>query len=79
MNNQRGLIKLIAVMVIAIIILSYFQVDVRKVIESEAVQQNFHYLWGLVSKVWNSVAIELIWNNFQHFIERLSHNLTPIQ
>jgi hypothetical protein len=82
MNSQKGLIKLLVLIVIAIIILGYFRVDLRQVIESEMVQRNFHYVWDNIvslwqqylatpaSYVWDKVIIGLIWNNFRLFVER---------
>lgn len=50
------MIKLIIVIVIIVLVLSYFQVDLRGIIESPQAVANFTYLkdlfFDLVSKIW---------------------------
>ena len=52
-NKTSGLIKMIIVIVIAIIILSYYNVNLRSVFTSSQVQDNLGYVWGLVVDAWN--------------------------
>ncbi len=82
-NSQSGLIKLIIVIIIAIIILSYFGFDLRAIVEAPETQGNLGYVWGLVVHVWdsylvgpatylwNDIFIDLLWETFIENMERL--------
>ena len=60
---QRGLIKFIVIVIIAILVLSYLGFDIRSFIESEGTQSNLKYVWNGVSDVWKSFIMP-IWNNY---------------
>lgn len=51
MNKQAGLIKLIVIVIVAIIILSYLGINIQKIAESDAGKANFGYVWGLCQQV----------------------------
>ncbi len=82
-NKQNGFIKLIILIIIAIIVLSYFGFDLRSIIESPGTQDNLHYVWGGVITVWdnylagpayylwNDVFINLLWNSFIENMNRI--------
>ncbi len=73
-NDNRGLVKWIFLIVIAIIILSYFGFDLRAIVEDDGTQDNIGYVWGGVVHVWegyikepfdylwNDIFIDLIWD-----------------
>jgi len=75
-NDNRGLVRWIFIIIIAIIILSYFGFDLRGIIEAEGMQNNLSYVWGGVIYVWNAyiagpfdylwndIFIDLIWSAF---------------
>ena len=81
--NSRGFVKLIIIIVILIIALSYFNIDIRGVIEAPQTQQNISYVWGWVSSVWNNylrapvvyfwndIFIKLLWSSFTDNLERI--------
>lgn len=83
-NGQRGLIRTIVVVIIAILIVGYFGIDLKKVIESEQNKENFSYIrtvtthvWnkylaGPADYLWNDIFIDLIW-------ESAIDNLTAIK
>ena len=50
--KQSGLVKMILVIVIALLALSYFNVDIRQIAESDAAKSNFGYVWGIVLYLW---------------------------
>lgn len=52
-NSQQGLVKLIILIIVAIIALSYLGINIQKIAESEAGQANFGYIWGMVLKAWD--------------------------
>ncbi len=82
-NKQSGFIKLIFIIVVAIIILSYFGFDLRSIVEAPETQGNIGYVWGGVvyvwenwlagpiSYLWNDIFIDLLWDSFIENLERI--------
>lgn len=82
-NKQSGFIKLVLIIIIAIIILSYFGFNLRAIVESPETQGNLGYVWGLlvgtwdnylakpVLYLWNDIFIDLMWNSFVDNLERI--------
>ena len=82
-NRQRGLIKLIIIIIIAIIVLSYFGFDLRSIVEAPQTQDNLGYVWGFVVSIWdnylkgpilyfwNNIFIDLLWETFVSNFERI--------
>ena len=53
------------IIIIAVIVLSYFNFDLRGLIESPQAQENFAYVWGWVVYIWNeylSSSVLYFWN-----------------
>lgn len=77
------MIKFIIFVIIIIAVLSYFNFDIKTFFESDAVRNNFQYVWGWIKYVWNNylarpfdylwndVFINLIWNTFIENLQRL--------
>ena len=66
-TNNKGLIKAIIVIVIALIILGYFGFNVGDIINGPTVQANLHTAWDIVSKIWNNYLagpVIYIWDKF---------------
>lgn len=64
-NNNEGIIKLIVLAVVAILILSYFRVDLRSVVQNETFQKNIFYLENGIKNVWNNFIdgpVAFLWN-----------------
>lgn len=72
---------MIILIVIALLILGYFGINLRSVVNSPTTQDNFSYVWNNVVDVWNNylkvpatylwgIFVNLIWspaiNNIQH-------------
>jgi len=84
-NDKRGLIQWLVIVLIAVLVLSYFGFDLRAIIESEGTQGNLGYLWGLGVTVWNeylsrpilyfwhNIFIDLLWNSFIDNLERIKN------
>ena len=72
--GERGFIKLIIIIVIALLIISYFGINLRKVVTAPTTQDNFSYVATTTVSVWNKylkspasylwhkIFVELIWN-----------------
>jgi flagellar assembly factor FliW len=86
--NNHGFIKMVILIVIALLILSYFGFNLRDTVESPTTQSNFSYakmivvnIWNDYLKrpakyLWNEVFIKLIWNTA---VENLLRLKTPQQ
>jgi len=78
-----GLIKLVILIVIVILALSYFGFDLKTFIESDQTQGNLKYVWGFVVNVWQNylkgpltylwdeIFIKLIWESFTGNMEKI--------
>jgi len=70
-NKQQGLIKMIIVIVIAIVILSYFGLDLKNIWTSDQVQKNLGYVWNLIVSIWHnylSTPFEYLWGIWVTYI-----------
>lgn len=52
-NSRSGIISTIVLIIIALIILGYFNIDFKTIIESPMVQGNFKYGWQLLMEGFN--------------------------
>jgi len=71
---SRGLVKTVIMIVVALLILSYFGLNIRTIVNSPAGQENFSYAQELMVKVWDGflkkpvmylwkdIFLDLIWN-----------------
>jgi hypothetical protein len=59
-NKNRGFLRAIILIVVALIILGYFRIDIRQVLSSGGVQTNLSYAWHLVLQgfmwVWQTIT-----------------------
>lgn len=65
-NKSSGFVKFIVIIIIGVLVLSYYSIDIRGVAESPAAQQNFAYVKGIVVSVWDKYLKEpatYLWNN----------------
>jgi len=66
MKKNQGFIKWIILIVVALIILGYFGIDVKQVVESPTTQSNLNYLEQVASWLWHNilkVPVTWIWEN----------------
>lgn len=47
------MVKLLILVIIAVLVLSFFGITIQSVVQSPAGQANFAYLWSLVLMGWN--------------------------
>jgi len=83
LNQQGGFVKFIILIIIAIIVFSYFGFDIKGVVESPRTQENLSYVWSFVLSIWtnylsepilyfwNSIFIDILWESFVSNMERL--------
>lgn len=50
-NSQRGLVKLVILIIVAVLVLSYLGINIQKIAESDAGKANFGYVWSLCQQV----------------------------
>ncbi len=74
-ESSRGFIRTIIIIVIALLILSYFGFNIRAIVNSPAGQDNFTYTQEVILNVWNGylkrpatylwndIFLDLIWNS----------------
>ena len=92
MNSQSGFAKLIILIIIAILVLSFFGFNLKSIVESPTSKENFSYAWGWVTFVWdhylsrpltylwNDVFIDLFWKTFVNSFERMrDHGSLPFE
>jgi hypothetical protein len=51
-TDQSGLIKMILIILLAVALLGYFGISVRKFFDSPTVRDNVLYTWNLMVHVW---------------------------
>ena len=62
MQKNKGFVKMIVLIIIGILILSYFGFNLKSIAESPTSQSNFSYVWGTLSYVWDTfLAGPAIW------------------
>ncbi len=69
--KQQGLIRLLVIIIIGILILSYFGFDIQKTVESEMAQKNIGYTKALVLTVWHKyleAPVKYLWDLFIEFL-----------
>jgi hypothetical protein len=82
--TDRGLVKMIIVIVVALLILSYFGLNLRNIANAPTTQDNFGYVWGIVTDIWNNYLAKpatYVWNEIiiKYIWEPIMNNLKPKQ
>ena len=79
-NRNRGLFKMIIVILIALLLLAYFGLNLRTIVGSQTFQDNWNFIMNGISTVWNSflkAPATFIWNSILWPL--FSKGLTQIQ
>ena len=86
MKTKKGIVKTIILIVIALLILSYYGFDLRKTVESPTTQSNFSYATNFVVSIWhsylekpvmylwNDIFLKLIWSSAVKNLENISND-----
>jgi|SRR3989344_3274372 len=76
---QRGIIKTIFLIILAISILSFFDVDLRALASSERLQENFLYVKEILVPLWENYirpVFSFLWEDVvsPYFVEPITGN-----
>ncbi len=64
-ENNRGFVKLIILIVVILLVLGYLGFNLRDIINSQTFQENWDFIKEIAVKLWNSVLrapVLFIWN-----------------
>ena len=86
--GTRGIVSTIVIIVIALLVLSYYGFNLRSTVESPATQSNFSYAWSGVVHVWDTYLknpatyfynffVTNIWNPSLEDIKRINNGQLP--
>jgi hypothetical protein len=86
--RERGIVTTIIVIVVALLVLSYYGFNLRSTVESPTTQSNFSYAWNGVEYVWDTYLktpatylyttfINDIWNPSLQDIQKINDNQLP--
>ncbi len=53
-NKQRGIVRTVILIIIALLVVSYFGINLRQLATSPTSESNFSYVWGSVTYVWDT-------------------------
>jgi hypothetical protein len=71
MHREKGLVKIILAIIVALIILGYFGFDIKAILAKPVVHDNLVYVWGLVVYTWaHYISGPVIWI-WEHVISPL--------
>lgn len=82
-SRRGGFIKLVLIVIIALLVLGYFNIDLQKTVESPTNQKNASYVKSVATSIWtkylerpvmyfwNNIFINLLWNSFTSNLERI--------
>ena len=71
---KQGFVKIVILLVIGILVLSYLGVDLKSTVESQQNQNNFSYVWGYIHAfwdkycaapaawIWQNIIIDIVWD-----------------
>ena len=83
-TNRGGLVRMVIVIVVILLVISYFGLNLRNLVNAPTTQDNLGYTTGLISTVWNNYLrrpATYLWNNiFINLIwEPAINNLTRMK
>ncbi len=56
MENNRGFIKLLIILIVAVILLNYFNIDLRHWVEKLELKPLFNKLWFQIVAAWHQLV-----------------------
>ena len=76
-NHQSGLVRTIIIIIIALLILSYFGFDLERLAKNPTTQKNFNFIEKVVLSLWQNVLkkpVMFVWNIFVNYIWQPAFN-----
>lgn len=73
-NKQAGLAKLIVLIIVVILILSYLGINIQRIAESEAGRANFGYVWHICQQIWGWL-VDLYTKYLSSYLNPILHYL----
>lgn len=67
-RQDKGFIKIVLLIVIALVVLGFFGYNLKDIINSPTVHDNLAYVWDLIVKLWNNILAEpalWLWDKIQ--------------
>lgn len=86
-RNNRGLIKIVIIVFIALLVLAYFRLNVRDIMASPTFQENWNVVKGLILYVWDHFlkqAVNFAWNVvaeplIRNGVDKVKEGVLPIR
>src|SRR3989304_353060 len=90
MNKQGGFIKLIVLIVVAILVLGYFNIRIRDIAEKPETKDNISYVTEISSKAWhsylskpvlyfwNNIFVGILWSAFINNFDLIKQGMSPV-
>ena len=86
-NHKRGIVGMIVILVIALLVLSYFGFNLRQTVDSPTTQSNFSYVWSSIVYIWQTylqtparalyeIFIQFIWTPIINHLMHLNTTST---
>jgi len=70
-NSEKGLIQTILLIIVVILVVSYFNIDMKQLVESETTQNNFSFVGGILHKIWEILkpVVDMFWKIISPFVK----------
>ena len=69
--GERGFIRTILLIIVILLVISYFGINLRQLVSSPTTQDNMSYAWSTVMYIWDSflkVPATALWNFFMQYV-----------
>ncbi|MEI6420143.1 MAG: hypothetical protein WCO30_00785 [bacterium] len=72
-KSKQGFVKMVILLIIGLLVLSYLGIDLRSTVESQQNKENFSYVWGYTHAfwdkylagpadwIWQNIIIDIVW------------------
>lgn len=86
MKTKQGIVKTVILIIIALLILSYYGFDLKQTVEAPTTQSNFSYVTHFVVNIWqtylekpakylwNEIFLKLIWSSAVTNLQNINNN-----
>jgi hypothetical protein len=67
---NKGIIQILVILVLFVIILSFFGISLSAVFENELVKKNFEFIWKWAKHAWNWSLF--VWDNYLSYPAKIT-------